>query len=350
MRKGVGLALAVIVAIGVGYLPAPVDAQGFGDCPSDELLIFAEGIDGIFEDFRDLIGGELGIADDGFLEQVDDLYGRLLELDVPDCTAAWEVYDAAYTAISEMLIGILYLRADDEAADLHLNTAFSEAIRADGMIRELLANAGAVDSTLGEELPDFSHYDGIEQGFTDEGFPRLGDPDAPVILEEFSSFTCPHCNNFSQTLHRLIEPYIRTGELAVVFIPITAEGYSSYAPSLAAMCAGEQGMFWQMHDVIFWGARQYGQTAFGTTVLRRWAESMGLDMAAFDECLESDEVADLMRRAIDIAVGREVRGTPALFFNGERPDCGDIQASNPTCEGNLPYEMVVQNIEDRLEQ
>jgi protein-disulfide isomerase len=55
-------------------------------------------------------------------------------------------------------------------------------------------------------------YQGIPVGFTEEGYPYLGHPDAPITLEEYSDFLCPFCaRHFRQTLPIRIELYARTG-------------------------------------------------------------------------------------------------------------------------------------------
>ncbi len=221
-----------------------------------------------------------------------------------------------------------------------------------------VAAIGVVGLAIAANLPsgsepsfvDTSHYDGIQQGFTDDGFPILGDPDAPVIMEEFSNFSCPHCNRFHDTVIGLIDPYIRPGALAVVFIPLTAPGAVAYDATRAALCAGQQGKFWQMHDMIFGGATVYGRNAFVPDMLYGWARSIsGLDYNEFSSCMSgSAEVEATIQRASEEAIARGVGGTPAIFFNGARPDCGQMSAQNPNCEGNLPYDMIVDNIEAHL--
>ena len=82
-----------------------------------------------------------------------------------------------------------------------------------------LTGCGAVaDSSEGLGQSDNNTYEGIQVGFTDEGYPYLGDPNAPVILEEYSDFLCPYCSrHFEQTVPTLIEQYVKTGPVLYVF-------------------------------------------------------------------------------------------------------------------------------------
>lgn len=200
----------------------------------------------------------------------------------------------------------------------------------------------AAGNTGSSDTPGAGLYDGIPRGVTEDGLYRLGAADAPVLMEEFSGFTCPHCANFHDTVHTLIDPYVKDGTLAVVFAPL---GWSQTAllGAQAAICAGQQDpiKFWEMHDMLFsW------QASYGIENIEAAAVEMGLDVAALRTCMDSPETTALLQGAADEATARGVGGTPAIFFNGERPDCSPYD--DPLCEGNLPYDMVINNIEIQL--
>ena len=99
----------------------------------------------------------------------------------------------------------------------------------------------------------------MEVGFNEDGFPYLGDPDAPVTLVEFSDYLCPFCGrHFAQTTPQLIDQYVRTGQVNLVFHDFPLVELHPTAPSghAAALCVSEQGaaLFWEYHDALF--ARQ----------------------------------------------------------------------------------------------
>ena len=192
---------------------------------------------------------------------------------------------------------------------------------------------------------DLSHYDDVPASVTDEGWFRLGDPDAPVVMEEFSSFSCTYCADYHKTMIRLIDPYVKEGTLSVVFAPMANTEVASLA-SQAALCAGQQepAMFWKLHDVFFsWlSTNNY---PYSQRQVEAAANELGVDVGAMRACLGSQGVLNALQAVIDEATIRGVTGTPAVFFNRQRPDCGIV---GDLCEGNLPYDMVVRNIEQHL--
>ncbi|GAB4462897.1 MAG: hypothetical protein Kow00120_29560 [Anaerolineae bacterium] len=194
---------------------------------------------------------------------------------------------------------------------------------------------------------DLAQFEGVEAGVTDAGFFRLGSADAPVVMDDFSNFTCSHCADFhGSTLRRLIDGQIAEGTLSVVFYPVVTGEQQSLLGAQAAVCAGQQDpkLFWEMGDVLFMWLRTANYPYYQGHV-EEAARRLGLDMGAFGSCMGAQETMDLLRAAADEATLREVAGTPAFFFNGARPVCG---GADPKCEGNLPYELVVQNIDRHL--
>lgn len=140
-----------------------------------------------------------------------------------------------------------------------------------------------------------------------------GDVNAPVTIVEFSDFECPFCGRyFTQTMPEIISEYIDTGKVRYVFrdFPLGFHENAQKAGE-AAECAGEQDMYWEMHDVLF-----ENQGSLGLEDLKKHAESIGLNMAQFNECLDSG----LMEQEVldDLAEGSSygVSGTPAFFING----------------------------------
>ncbi|HMO55154.1 MAG TPA: thioredoxin domain-containing protein [Tepidiformaceae bacterium] len=82
-----------------------------------------------------------------------------------------------------------------------------------------------------------------------------GNPDAPVMIAEFSDFQCPFCKRWSeQVLPPLREALGDDVALAFLHYPITQIHPNAGNASVVAICAGEQGKFWEMHDLLF--ARQ----------------------------------------------------------------------------------------------
>lgn len=177
------------------------------------------------------------------------------------------------------------------------------------------ANAAAVAA------PDASPGDGIEQGFTAEGRAYRGDPDASVVLEEFSDFQCPFCGRFTaETMPGLLENQIAAGEVLLVYhdFPLESIHPQAFAAAHAARCAGDQGAdaYWQMHDLLYermsaWGVNNPGPVFLGM------AEELGLDTAVFSACQEGQEHAAAIRADIEYGLSQGIRSTPSFLVNGQ---------------------------------
>ena len=156
-------------------------------------------------------------------------------------------------------------------------------------------------------------YEGIERSNSPEGYPRLGNPDAPVTLEEYASFACPGCQSFhSDSLDAVLER-VRDEQVLFTYVPLNT-GSIPNAPgaSRSALCVGQQGMFWEMHDVLFDWQTRYGNTAFSQNRLLTGVEQLGLSSDAFTACFNSAGIS----RTLDAAAKEGVSTTPTLRVNG----------------------------------
>ena len=164
-------------------------------------------------------------------------------------------------------------------------------------------------------IPDdlSARYQGIERSNSPEGYPRLGNPDAPVTIEEYASFACPGCEAFhSDSLDAVLER-VKDEQVLYTYVPLNT-GSIPNAPgaSRAALCVGQQGMFWEMHDVLFDWQTRYGNTAFSQNRLLTGVEQLGLSGDAFTACFNSAAIS----RTLDAAANEGVSTTPTLRVNG----------------------------------
>jgi len=160
-------------------------------------------------------------------------------------------------------------------------------------------------------------YDGIPQTVSDEGFPILGNPNAPVLVEEFSSFSCPGCQQFHENFGDDIVEQVREGVIAFEYIPLTTGSIpNAVGASKAALCAGEQGAFFEYHDALFDWHSRYGNQAFSQNRITSGVENLGLNEGQFDSCIGSSRIDDVMSAAQSVAAGRGATSTPSVFVNG----------------------------------
>jgi len=151
----------------------------------------------------------------------------------------------------------------------------------------------------------------------------MGDPNAPITIEEFSDFQCPYCARFyEETEHQIADTYVTDGTVRFVYRSFgNFIGAESKAAAEAAYCAGDQGKFWEYHDILF--ANQTGENvgAFTDRRLQAFAEALSLDMDAFNSCFNSGKYSDRVNQDRVDGTAAGVSGTPAFVIrytvNGE---------------------------------
>ncbi len=163
--------------------------------------------------------------------------------------------------------------------------------------------------------------------------PAKGDPDAPLTIVEFSDFQCPFCKRFyEQTLPLIERDYIDTGKARLVYRDMPLEQIHPQAPAthVAAECAGDQGMFWEYHDLLFDRQGEWSrlQPAGLDDALAGYAAELGLD-ASFGECVRSPEAAREMRHDLEQALGMGLTGTPTFLIGGNGHDFVAISGAQP---------------------
>ncbi len=163
-------------------------------------------------------------------------------------------------------------------------------------------------------------YDGIPVGFTEDGYPYMGDIDAPIVIEEFSDFECPFCSRFhQQTLPAIISNDIADGNVLFIYrdYPLSIHAQAPAAAN-AARCAGEQGAaaYWQMHDSIFESLGEWSG-AHANDYFIGLAEGDGLDVEAFSKCVTEDRHAAKVQADFQEGAQRGINSTPSFFINNQ---------------------------------
>jgi len=145
---------------------------------------------------------------------------------------------------------------------------------------------------------------------------RLGDENAPVTLVHFSEFPCPYCASFyKNTEGKLKTNYVDNGKMKLYFRDFLIHPDYAIPAAQAARCAGEQGMFWEMHDKIFENRDSWIELSNYTPTFTQYAVDLGLDNESFSTCI-SDENAYVDEMYADMQAGRDagVQGTPSSFI------------------------------------
>lgn len=138
-----------------------------------------------------------------------------------------------------------------------------------------------------------------------------GNPGAKITMVEFSDFQCPFCMQAFTTVRNLLKKYDGKVKLAYRDLPLQPVPPGVPGAAEASRCAGEQGKFWEFHDLLF-----LNQDSFGPAVFKEYADSLHLDAEKFASCLTSDKFKPQVQQDMQEALRLGIKGTPAFFING----------------------------------
>jgi len=140
--------------------------------------------------------------------------------------------------------------------------------------------------------------------------PVKGPKDAPITIIEFSDFECPYCSRANNTVEEVLKKY--PNKVKVVFKNLPLPFHKEAKPAAAAaLAAGEQGKFWEMHDALFANQRGLNSAFYKTT-----AEKLGLDVDKFIADMKSEKVQKQIEEDTKLASQNGITGTPGFFING----------------------------------
>ena len=150
----------------------------------------------------------------------------------------------------------------------------------------------------------------------------LGDPEAPVEVIEYASFTCPHCANFHDDVFgQLKENYIDTGKIRFIHREVYFDRYGLWA-GMVARCSGDTKRYFGIADLIYSKQRDWigdGQPATIEANLRTLGKTAGLTDQALDECMADSAMAEALVADFQTNMERDgIEGTPTFFINGTK--------------------------------
>jgi protein-disulfide isomerase len=180
--------------------------------------------------------------------------------------------------------------------------------------------------------------------FFENGSPILGNSNAEITLIEFGDYQCHFCNVYYQnTEHEILEKYVMTGKVNVIFKDYTIIGQDSMRAAHAAHCASEQGKFWEYHDTLYnnWGGENNGWA--GSENILRFAEEVGLNMNEFVECNVDKRYEQQIAASNTDAQKLGITGTPAFYVISANSQ--QVQ----TISGAQPYEVFEKVFNSMLE-
>jgi len=163
--------------------------------------------------------------------------------------------------------------------------------------------------------------------------PSKGPENAAVTIIEFSDFQCPFCARALPVIDEVMKRY--PNEVRVVYrhLPLDRIHARARPAAEASACAGDQDQFWAYHDLLFANTK-----ALSDEDLKRYAEELNLDVAAWELCIGEGKFADKVEADVTAGQAVGITGTPAFIVNG-------VMLS-----GAKPVEEFVPLIESELER
>lgn len=147
----------------------------------------------------------------------------------------------------------------------------------------------------------------------------LGDPNAKIVLVEYTDYQCPFCaRHHAQTYPQILSEYVDKGLVRYVIKDFPLESIHPQAnlASQSAHCAGDQDAYFEMHGVLFERQEQWGNDK-AADYFTQYAGELGLNTDTFAQCLSSGKYAALVSSQIDEGIGFNIDGTPGFFLNGQ---------------------------------
>jgi len=165
----------------------------------------------------------------------------------------------------------------------------------------------------------------------------LGPVDAPITIVEFSDYECPFCKKFrDETLNLLLRNY--EGQIRFVYrdFPLTSIHPRAQIAAEVAQCAGDQGQYWPMHDVLFADQDGWRSAANPFERFAQYASQLGLEIEPFLNCLKSGKFSEEVQSDLEAGIALGITGTPTFIINGKK------------VSGALPYAMFQSLLEREL--
>ena len=175
------------------------------------------------------------------------------------------------------------------------------------------------------------------------GEPFRGTNTATVAMIEYSDFDCSFCGRYARDIFpKIDQDYVKAGKVRYFFRDLPEPNETNaWFKARAARCAGDQGKFWEMHDLLF-----AAQSASGKD-LEDFAQTLSLDSQRFNECLVSEKYLENIQRSADGAKRLGLFGTPAFLIGIVTKD-GDFVRVRRVLVGAESYNAIKSVLDEML--
>jgi len=166
--------------------------------------------------------------------------------------------------------------------------------------------------------------------FTDNASPVLGNTNAPLTMIEFGDYQCTYCKKFfRETEGLIVENYVKTGKVKIMFKDFIVVGGDSANAANAAHCANDQKMFWLYHSILYnnWDGEDTGWASFDR--LHEFANELELNMDEFSKCMSELKWEGLINSSQTDGRVIGVTATPTFFIIDQNNNILKITGAQP---------------------
>ena len=314
----------IITAMLLALTPSFVAAQAQTDLPPDTVVAIIDGVEVRLSEVTSVALTLDGKRLFSLNQQLHNVRERALTSLIGERLLGQAAKDAGMT-VEEYVEALPAEPVDDKDIELMLASALQRNAAIDPdklreLIREHLRNQKRQDARR-------AHIEQLKLDHKKAGKPivmklqpprlkvdvRPDDPkkgNGPIEIIEFSDFECPYCQKAQPMIRELLAKY--DGKVRLVWKDFPLPNHQhAVAAAIAARCAGEQGRFWEYHDVLF-----DNQRALAPADLRRHARTAGVDVPTFDACIQSGKHREAIGEVLDTTTEHLVEVTPTFLING----------------------------------
>ena len=177
----------------------------------------------------------------------------------------------------------------------------------------------------------------------ENGSPALGSESAPITIVEFGDYQCEACYAwFHTTRDTLIDNYVETGKVKLIFVDLPFLGRDSPMAAQASYCAEDQGQYWEYHTMLYTFQDGHPDSGWADRDrLNSFAFSLDMNIDEFNECMDSSKYKKRVKANYDEAVKNGVQSTPTFIIISE-------DGKREQFSGAQPYSVFSATIESML--
>lgn len=172
----------------------------------------------------------------------------------------------------------------------------------------------------------------------------LGKSDAPLTMVEFTDYQCPFCGRFeTATYPEIKKNFIDTGKMRLIVrdLPLTELHPYALKAAQSVQCAGDQGKFWEMKDLVF-----RNQNKLDVDSLAGYAKNLGLNGDTYKSCMADGKHLKEIAEEAKYAQSLGITGTPTFIIGKTTGD----SVKGRMIVGALPYENFAAVIDGMLDK